>query len=288
MTSENIDTSNSIVNSDIEATKSGITSNTDIKSIIQEDIKSIVQDSMKDPDLLKAMAMAFQNIEKEKEGDETIKLDARKRIEAEAKRTKMEDANNALSGDWYNKRCEVDKLPFGINRQKEVVNEELDRILIGVENKTISYMEASDLLNTAVIKEELDLDDERLKLDPKYSLIKDLFTKSNVRNRCIVNPDVLNYAFDQTKIQMKMRSSARSATQRQEHANFNSNYTRGSSVSIEDCTFSDLVNMSIIGADRINPMFKDATKEQYQKVYKRQFDKFLRDTKNEKPKVINY
>lgn len=258
----------------------------------RQDSKSAVLTSiLKDPEILQAIAMVVANIQntqnKEKE-DESIKLDARKRIEAEDKRTKMEDANNALSGDWYNKRCEIDKLPFGVNREKEVVNEELEKILQGVDNKTISYMEACDLLNTAVVQEELDIDDERLKLDPKYSAIKDLCRKSNVKNRYIVNPDILNYAFDQTKIQMQLRASERSSEQRREHADFNSSYVRGSPVSIDDYSFGDLVNMSIIGASRINPMLENATKEQYQKVYSKQFDKFKRDTKNQAPKIVNY
>lgn len=280
---QSADATKPIVGDASDSAKSGSTNDIDIKRM--------VQDSLKDPELLQALATTFANIQNTQEQikeAERKKLDGRIKIELEAEKARQEEINNAKGKLWYDKRIETGRLPYGKNRQKEVVTEALEWLENEVKENRIPYHEACNLMDLAIIIEELDLNDTRLQFDSKYNEIKDLYTRSDFKGRRIVKPEVLSHAYSETLKQMKTRDAENTVKQRQEHASFNPLNPQAPSSNMEDYPFGDVVLMSIIGANRISARLKDATPEQYKKVYERQQAKFLKNQKDIEPKIINY
>lgn len=247
-----------------------------------------IKEILEDPEIMKGLAEAFINIQKanqEKESQERKKLDKRLEIEADEYREKKEIENNAKAEVWYDKRIAITRLPFGKDRQQEVIKSSLEWLETEVEENRISYTEACKLMDLAIINEELDLNDKMLQFDPKYSEIKELYSRSDFKNRRIVKPEVLEHAYSETLKQMKNREYEHSTQQRKEHARYNSNYTIGQPIYITDYNFGDAVNMSIIGANRINPMLKNLTKDEYQEKYAKQLLVLRKDLEAERPRT---
>jgi len=153
---------------------------------------------------------------------DTNALPHRKDLNNQEIKNRQEREKEKEISSYYGVLNDIVNLPFSSDDKKEVVTKSLDNHVKNRKDE-IPYDMLINISKAILVKEELDLNDPKLKFHKNYKALTDLKYSSKIEEMRIINPEVLDLAYDETIAQMQYRDKEKVAQERLANSSFSPN-----------------------------------------------------------------